>query len=81
VGDLERSRPVLAGAAAAVPGARTISAQGDPARSIVEVARGEGCDLIVVGNKGMTGARRFLGSVPSKVARHAACHTLLVKTT
>lgn len=54
---------------------------GDPARRIVEVAEEEGCDLIVIGNKGMTGARRFLASLPSKVARHARAHVLLVKTT
>ena len=54
---------------------------GEPAARIVEVAGEEVCDLIVVGNKGMTGSRRFLASVPSRVARHAPCHVLLVKTT
>jgi nucleotide-binding universal stress UspA family protein len=58
---------------------RTVT--GDPARRIVEVAEEEGCDLIVIGNKGMTGARRFMASIPSKVARHARAHVLLVKTT
>jgi nucleotide-binding universal stress UspA family protein len=58
---------------------RTVT--GDPARRIPQVAEEEGCDLIVIGNKGMTGARRFLASVPSKVARHARAHVLLVKTT
>ena len=37
---------------------------------------------IVVGNKGMTGITRFLlGSVPSKVAHHASCSVLIVRTT
>ena len=39
-------------------------------------------DLIVVGNKGMTGAKRFLlGSVPNKVSHHAPCSVLIVRTT
>jgi nucleotide-binding universal stress UspA family protein len=55
--------------------------EGDPAGRIVEVAKAEGCDLVVVGNRGMTGARRFTGSVPSRVAHKAPCHVLVVKTT
>ena len=39
-------------------------------------------DLVVVGNKGMTGARRFLlGSVPNNISHHAPCSVLIVKTT
>jgi nucleotide-binding universal stress UspA family protein len=37
-------------------------------------------DLIVVGNRGMTGARRFLGSVPNSVAHQAPCSVLIVAT-
>ena len=55
--------------------------EGDPAAGIVEAARDRDVDVIVVGNKGMMGARRFVASVPSKVLRHAPCHVLLVKTT
>jgi nucleotide-binding universal stress UspA family protein len=45
------------------------------------VAETEGADLIVVGNKGMTGARRFLlGNVPNKVSHHAPCSVLIVRT-
>ena len=41
--------------------------EGDPADAILDVAEERGADLIVVGNKGMTGARRFLlGSVPEQ---------------
>ena len=47
-----------------------------------EVAEEQGADLIVVGNKGMTGAKRFLlGSVPNKVSHHAPCSVLIVRTT
>jgi nucleotide-binding universal stress UspA family protein len=55
--------------------------QGDPADAILDVAEEQGADLIVVGNKGMTGAKRFLlGSVPNKVSHHAPCSVLIVRT-
>jgi nucleotide-binding universal stress UspA family protein/nitrite reductase/ring-hydroxylating ferredoxin subunit len=55
--------------------------QGDPSQAICELAEKEAVDLIVVGNKGMTGARRFfLGSVPNKVAHDAQTDVLIVKT-
>ena len=47
----------------------TYAREGDPADAILDVAEERGADLIVVGNKGMTGAKRFLlGSVPNKVS-------------
>jgi nucleotide-binding universal stress UspA family protein len=56
--------------------------QGDPADAILDVAEEKSADLIVVGNKGMTGARRFLlGSVPNKVSHHAPCSVLIIRTT
>jgi nucleotide-binding universal stress UspA family protein len=56
--------------------------QGDPADAILDVAEEQGADLIVVGNKGMTGAKRFLlGSVPNKVSHHAPCSVLIIRTT
>ncbi len=56
--------------------------EGDPADAILDVAEEIGADLIVVGNKGMTGAKRFLlGSVPNKVSHHAPCSVLIVRTT
>jgi nucleotide-binding universal stress UspA family protein len=55
--------------------------QGDPADAILDVAEERGADLIVVGNKGMTGAKRFLlGSVPNKVSHHAPCSVLIIRT-
>jgi nucleotide-binding universal stress UspA family protein len=60
---------------------RTFARQGDPADAILDVAEEQGADLIVVGNKGMTGAKRFLlGSVPNKVSHHAPCSVLIVRT-
>ena len=55
--------------------------QGDPADAILDVAEETNADLIIVGNKGMTGARRFLlGSVPNKVSHHAPCSVLIIRT-
>jgi nucleotide-binding universal stress UspA family protein len=60
----------------------TFARQGDAADAILDVAEEQRSDLIVVGNKGMTGAKRFLlGSVPNKVSHHAPCSVLIVRTT
>jgi nucleotide-binding universal stress UspA family protein len=63
-------------------GVEVYARQGDPADAILDVAEETTADLIVVGNKGMTGARRFLlGSVPNKVSHHAPCSVLIIRTT
>jgi nucleotide-binding universal stress UspA family protein len=60
----------------------TYAREGDPADAILDVAEETGAGLIVVGNKGMTGAKRFLlGSVPNKVSHHAPCSVLIIRTT
>lgn len=60
----------------------TKTASGDPASTLLDEAERGGFDLVVVGNKGMTGASRFvLGSVPNKVSHHAPCALLIVRTT
>jgi nucleotide-binding universal stress UspA family protein len=62
--------------------AQTYAREGDPADAILDVAEELGADLIVVGNKGMTGAKRFLlGSVPNKVSHHAPCAVMIIRTT
>jgi nucleotide-binding universal stress UspA family protein len=54
---------------------------GDPADAILDAAEEEGADLIVLGNKGMHGAQRYMfGSVPNKVTHHAPCSVLVVRT-
>lgn len=54
---------------------------GDAASAILEVATTTKADLIVVGSRGMTGMARFLlGSVPNKIAHHAPCDVLIVRT-
>jgi len=61
---------------------RTYAREGDPADAILDVAEERGADLIVVGNTGMTGAKRcLLGSVPNKVSHHAPCSVLIIRTT
>jgi len=54
--------------------------QSDPVSAIIDVATETGSDLIVVGNRGMKGARRVLGSVPNSVAHRSPCHVLVVQT-
>ena len=54
---------------------------GDAVKAILQVAGEVDADLIVVGNKGMRGAGRLLGSVPNSVTHKAPCSVLVVKTT
>jgi nucleotide-binding universal stress UspA family protein len=56
------------------------AAQGNADDVILSTAADVGADLIVVGSKGMKGARRYLGSVPNSVAHGAHCAVLVVKT-
>ena len=54
----------------------------DAATALVDAADAGDYDLLVVGNKGMTGASRFfLGSVPNKVSHHVHRSILIVRTT
>ena len=56
--------------------------EGDAGEALISTAETDGIDLLIVGNKGMTGAKRFLlGSVPHKVSHHAPCDVLIVHTT
>lgn len=52
---------------------------GDPAREIVDFAKTEAVDIIVISTHGFTGWRRLLvGSVTEKVIRRAPCFVLSV---
>lgn len=66
---------------ARLAGAQTHALPGAPAREILRVAKEVEADLIVVGDKGMHGARRVLGSVANDVGHGATCSVLVVKTT
>jgi nucleotide-binding universal stress UspA family protein len=59
----------------------TYARKGDAAEALLEVADEVNADLIVVGSKGMRGAKRFLlGSVPNKVSHYAPCDVMIVRT-
>ncbi|MET0307001.1 MAG: universal stress protein [Solirubrobacterales bacterium] len=86
IGPREDVNLVLDGAAAAAKGegieVQTHPVEGSPSDAILNVAEETKADLIVVGNKGMTGARRFvLGSVPNNISHHAPCSVMIVQTT
>jgi nucleotide-binding universal stress UspA family protein len=89
---LSAGRPDRAKATVAAEAARlgeaavaidTLAVEGDPVEALVGAAADGGYDLLVVGNKGMTGVSRFfrLGSVPNKVTHQLPCNLLIVKTT
>ncbi len=52
----------------------------DPGDALLEVAQEVGAEMIVVGNRGMSGAGRVLGSVPNKVSHAARCNVMIVST-
>ena len=53
---------------------------GQPAAEIIRVAEEEGCDLVVLGSRGLSGFQEFLlGSVSDRVVHHAHCPVLIVK--
>lgn len=53
---------------------------GDPGEAIVEAARAEGADLIVLGTHGRSGVgRSVFGSVSDHVVRHAPCPVVVVR--
>jgi len=53
---------------------------GNPAHEICELAKINGFDLIIVGEKGKNKASKFLlGSIATKVVRYAPCSVLVVK--
>lgn len=59
---------------------RTYASAQPAANAILSVAAQQRADLIVVGNKGMHGARRVLGSVPNTIAHQATCAVMIVPT-
>jgi nucleotide-binding universal stress UspA family protein len=86
IGPREDVNLVLDAAAAAAKNqgleVQTHPVEADPADAILNVAEETKADLIVVGNKGMTGARRYLlGSVPNNISHHAPCSVLIIRTT
>ena len=58
----------------------THAVRADPADALIELAAEVGASMIVVGNQGMHGAKRILGSVPNTVSHKARCNVLVVST-
>ena len=55
--------------------------EGDPAKEITSLAADEGYDLVVIGNRGLAGAKALvLGSVPLAIAEYAPCDVLIART-
>ena len=83
----ERSRKVVEEAKAAHAGAGveidTAVVDDDPVSALIDTAGSGRYDLVVVGNKGMTGVGRFfkLGAVPNKLSHHLPTSLLIVRTT
>jgi len=59
---------------------KTHAVRGTPADALMSVADKVGASIIVVGNQGMHGAKRVLGSVPNSVSHKARCNVLIVAT-
>lgn len=57
--------------------------EAEPVSALIDEARDGRYDLLIIGNKGMTGLTRVfhLGSVPNKVSHRLPCSLLIVKTT
>lgn len=83
----DRGQKVVDEAMAAHAGAGveidTLVVDDDPVSALIETARSGAYDLVVVGNKGMTGVSRFfrLGAVPNKLSHHLPTSMLIVRTT
>jgi nucleotide-binding universal stress UspA family protein len=52
-----------------------------PAQEIVQLAKDQQADLLVIGSRGLAGkTRSFLGSTASQVVTYSPCSVLVVKT-
>ncbi|MFL5800007.1 MAG: AarF/UbiB family protein [Actinomycetota bacterium] len=71
----------LASQLAGPRGVARVTVDPDPARGIVQVAQEEKVDVVVVGNLGMSGRKKFLlGNVPNRVSHNARCTVIIVNT-
>lgn len=60
---------------------KTHPVEEEPAEALLVVADRVGASMIVVGSRGMHGAKRFvLGSVPNAISHKARCNVLIVST-
>lgn len=84
VGHPKTGELVLADTAATIGEGEPVSQlilDGEPAEQIIAAAEKEGYDLVIVGNKGIAGAKAaLLGSVPREIAEYAPCDVLIART-
>jgi nucleotide-binding universal stress UspA family protein/nitrite reductase/ring-hydroxylating ferredoxin subunit len=59
---------------------QTVQRQGTPADELLRLLGEDPHDLVLVGNRGLSGPRRLLGSVPNELAHHAPCDVLVART-
>ncbi|GAB3530896.1 universal stress protein [Arthrobacter tecti] len=59
---------------------RPLAVRGKPQDALIGEARRTTAELLVVGNVGMKGLGRVLGSVASSLAHNAPCDVLIVRT-
>lgn len=85
-GSESEARAVVDAAATAHAGSGvdidTLVVDADPVGALIDAAE-QGYDLVVVGNKGMTGISRFfkVGAVPNKLSHNLPTSMLVVRTT
>lgn len=59
---------------------KTVVSSGNPGRTIVTVAHTEGCDLIIMGSRGLSDfSGMVMGSVSHRVLRHSTMPVLIVR--
>lgn len=56
-----------------------IVAEGAPIRVILEKAHENKCDLIIMGSRGLSGIKEFLGSVSHYISQNSSVPVLLIK--
>lgn len=57
----------------------TFVQEGQPVRTILEFAESNGYDLIIIGSRGLSGVKEFLGSVSHGVVQRSKVPVLIVK--
>jgi nucleotide-binding universal stress UspA family protein len=59
----------------------TLKQGSDVSQEILDIAQEEAMDLVVLGDKGQSAIKRFLlGSITSRIAHHAPCSVLVVRS-